>query len=70
MLKRLLIIAATLGSALSVQSQELSVAQREAQDSLLTAMRREQRAVRGLTSYDNVFVPKGQWMVGATGSYS
>ncbi|MFI3293105.1 MAG: hypothetical protein SNI70_06260 [Rikenellaceae bacterium] len=66
MLKRLLILALTLCSALSVQAQEAQ----EVQDSLLTAMRREQRAVRGLTSYDNVFVPKGQWMVGATGSYS
>ncbi len=70
MLKRLLILALTLGSSLLVQSQELSVAQQESQDSLLSAMRREQRAVRGLTSYDNVFVPKGQWILGSTGSYS
>ncbi len=63
MLKRLLIFALTLCSALSVQGQE-------AQDSLLTALRREQRAERGLTSYDNVFIPKGEWIVGAAGSYS
>ncbi len=30
----------------------------------------ERRAQRGLTDRDNVFVPKGQWIIGANASYS
>ncbi len=70
MLKRLLIITATLLSALSAQGQELSAEPQEQQDSLLVIKRAEHRAERGLTSYENVFIPKGQWLVGGTGSYS
>lgn len=35
-----------------------------------SAERREERANRGIITYDNIFVEKGQWTVGAAASYS
>lgn len=66
MAKRLLIFIAFLCSTASLKAQELKLND----TTLLSTLRREQRADRGLMSYENIFVEKGQWMVGFSGSYS
>lgn len=62
MLKRLLIFIVIISSSTSLYAQE--------DTTLLSGLRREQRAVRGLMSLDNIFIEKGQMMVGFSGSYS
>ncbi len=59
MLKRLLMLAAIVCSTASLHAQDSSASDRSAE-----------RESRGLTSYNNAFVAKGQWAVGASMSYS
>ncbi len=63
MLKRLFILVALLASTTLLQAQSLSKEQQNEQ-------RTEERHNRGLMSSGNTFVDKGQWIVGATASYT
>lgn len=64
-IRKTLLCLGLVGAATVVRGQEPAD---EAWHEPLTV--NERRAQRGLTDRDNVFVPKGQWILGANASYS
>ncbi len=80
MLKRIIILATLALAHTSLMAQEVATApssessttsQQEIIFSSATQQERiAHRCNRGLSTVTNAFVPKGQWIVGATGSYS
>ncbi len=68
MLKRIALLALLALANASLMAQEI-----DSVDLARRAVERERtehRCNRGLSTVTNAFVPKGQWIVGATGSYS